>query len=414
MSKVWVNTDLVEEAAKKAAGGQNGIGRTWQTLGSALAATKGMAGNPAKDKSAAEFAPAYTRAVQAAWQGFAALHRSTGEMSKGLAQTAKNHMDADDRSTIGSGFSVVPKQPSLLDQALGHVVSGPLNVPPPPTATGPGVEPPKSLLGTLTGFELIDISEFWPTGDATALARASAAWKSAHDSLVTVRDGFVAEVKKVTGHSDAPDIDAFGYYWKKIYAPGVQKTVMEGLPQLCLNISRGCGEYASKISDAQLQVNSAVGNPIAAVAAAAALRASLAATAAKLLQAVGAITAGVLADHIITSVTIGAAGVPDLRILEAELDDSVLREWKNLSEDPPDAGDLEGDVRNIADELGYTPDQINDAIHGVKNDADWRGLGGNRNPDVVVDIKTGEVYPRTPSGVGDDSIGNIKDYLPKK
>ncbi|REE96695.1 hypothetical protein [Thermomonospora umbrina] len=414
MTRVWVNTDLVEGVARNAAIGQNGIGATWQRLGSALAGSEGMAGNPDKDKSAAEFAPVYTRAVQAAWQGFAALHRSTGQMSKGLTQTAFNHLEADDRSTIGDRFSVVPEPRSFLDSVIKTEVSGPLNVPPPPSVTGPGVEPPKSLLETLTGIDLIDTSDLWPTGDSTALARASASWKSAHDSLIAIRGGIVADVRKVTEHSDAPDIDAFGYYWKKIYAPGVQSTLMEGLPQLCLNISRACGEYAEKLFQTRVEINGVAGNPIAALIAVAALRASLAAAATKLLQAVSAITAGVLADHIITSVTIGAAGAPDLRILKAELDDSVLREWQDLSENPPDPGDLEGDEQRIADDLGYTRQQIEDAIHAVKNSPGWRGLGENRNPDVVVDVNTGEVYPRTPSGVGEDSIGNIKDYLPRK
>jgi hypothetical protein len=67
----------------------------------------------------------------------------------------------------------------------------------------------------------------------------------------------------------------------------------------------------------------------------------------------------------------------------------------------------------IANETGYTRRQINDAIHAVKNQPGWRGLAGNRNPDVMVDTSTGEVYPELPDGgVADDSIGNIYDYLP--
>ena len=36
-----------------------------------------------------------------------------------------------------------------------------------------------------------------------------------------------------------------------------------------------------------------------------------------------------------------------------------------------------------------------------------------RNPDVVVDLTTGEVYPQLPSGGIGDTIGNLSDYLPK-
>lgn len=65
--------------------------------------------------------------------------------------------------------------------------------------------------------------------------------------------------------------------------------------------------------------------------------------------------------------------------------------------------------------MGYTPRQVNDAIHAVKGQGGWRGLGGNKNPDVVVDTSTGEVYPKLPDGApSDDSIGNVFDYLPEE
>jgi hypothetical protein len=67
----------------------------------------------------------------------------------------------------------------------------------------------------------------------------------------------------------------------------------------------------------------------------------------------------------------------------------------------------------IANETGYTRQQINDAIHAVKNQPGWRDYGGVRNPDVAVDTSTGEVYPKQPGGgISEDSIGNIYDYLP--
>jgi len=67
----------------------------------------------------------------------------------------------------------------------------------------------------------------------------------------------------------------------------------------------------------------------------------------------------------------------------------------------------------IANETGYTRQEINDAIHAVKNQPGWRDYGGVRNPDVSVDTSTGEVYLKLPGGgISDDSIGNIYDYLP--
>lgn len=56
--------------------------------------------------------------------------------------------------------------------------------------------------------------------------------------------------------------------------------------------------------------------------------------------------------------------------------------------------------------------QINDAIHAVKAYGGWRGIGANKNPDVVIDTSTGEVYVQMPNGeVSDESIGNILDEL---
>lgn len=333
-------------------------------------------------------------------------------MSRGLIQTANNHTKADHHSGIGDGFSMVPQQPrSFVDLLSGGVVSGPPNAPAPPSAAGPGKEPPHSLLGSLTGIE-IDISPYWPTGDSTRLAIAGYAWQAAHDSLIGVQGRLSALVKTITDHSDAPDIDAFGLYWKKLYRAGDAATVVEGLPRLCGSIAKACHEYSGAIRQSELRINSAAANPIAVLVEVAALRAALALAARQLLQTVTVIAGGALAGHLIASVTAGAANAPDLRILEAELDDSVLREWQNLGDAAPDTGDLESDVGKIARELGYTEKEIDEAIHGVKGAGDWRGIGGNKNPDIVVDLNTGEVYPQARKGVG-DSIGNIRDHLPE-
>ncbi len=75
-------------------------------------------------------------------------------------------------------------------------------------------------------------------------------------------------------------------------------------------------------------------------------------------------------------------------------------------------GELTGSIGRLADDLGYTSREIRDAIHAAK-----RNLppGAQRNPDVLVDLKTGEIYPKLPSGsAAEDSIGNIVDYLPER
>jgi hypothetical protein len=66
----------------------------------------------------------------------------------------------------------------------------------------------------------------------------------------------------------------------------------------------------------------------------------------------------------------------------------------------------------IANEIGRTVKEVKNAIEKVKQGGGWRNGTKNRNPDVKKKKKTGEVYPKTPSGGYGDSIGNIYDYLP--
>ncbi|TDD96810.1 hypothetical protein E1298_02185 [Actinomadura rubrisoli] len=317
MTRVRINTDLVHTAAKHVAAAQNGTGRAWTTLAGALTDSKGMAGNPVKDQAAARFVAAYDSAVQVAWRAFGAMHASTGDMSRGLTQTANNHAKADRASRIDGGFSMVPRQGSFLDQLMGFQVSGPLTVPAPPSAAGPGKSPPQSLLRKLTGIEIVDISDHWPTADSTALAGAAQAWRSAHDALIGIRGRLVTEVRSVTDQGDAPDLDAFGGYWARLYRPRTPRTLYEGLPELCAGISKACADYSFAVMKAQIQFGDAAANPIAAVVEVAAMRAALAQAAARLLQAVSVIAVGALGEHLISSVTIGAAHVPRLRVLEA-------------------------------------------------------------------------------------------------
>lgn len=77
------------------------------------------------------------------------------------------------------------------------------------------------------------------------------------------------------------------------------------------------------------------------------------------------------------------------------------------------AGGLCSRPAAIAKATGYSVKQIKDAIHKVKAQGAWRGIGGNKNPDMLVDPKTGEVHPQMPDGSPGDSIGNIFDHLPE-
>ncbi|MFE6833413.1 hypothetical protein ACFVFI_01010 [Streptomyces sp. NPDC057705] len=65
----------------------------------------------------------------------------------------------------------------------------------------------------------------------------------------------------------------------------------------------------------------------------------------------------------------------------------------------------------IAKAAGLSVKQVKDAIHKVKAEGAWRRIGGNKNPDMLIDPETGEVSPRMPDGSPGDSIGNIFDHI---
>ena len=88
---------------------------------------------------------------------------------------------------------------------------------------------------------------------------------------------------------------------------------------------------------------------------------------------------------------------------------------------PPETTDSDGDglpdnvdrdnlsdrIGDISDKTGMSPRDVKDKIHDAKRNLPKSGP--TRNPDVVVDTSTGEVYPQRPGGGYGDSIGNIYD-----
>ena len=88
--------------------------------------------------------------------------------------------------------------------------------------------------------------------------------------------------------------------------------------------------------------------------------------------------------------------------------------WDNLWADNQcvnaNAAVVTGNIGKLAQQFGYTSQEIKNAIELVKQNGSWRS-GPIRNPNVVVD-ENGEVYPLRPDGQpSEDSIGNILDYL---
>ena len=91
-----------------------------------------------------------------------------------------------------------------------------------------------------------------------------------------------------------------------------------------------------------------------------------------------------------------------------ELNDNSGGSCPNGDDDQNDKN-LTDSPQKIAKKLGQSREEIKDAIHKVKEN--MHRSGPTRNPNVSVNIKTGEVYPQTPGGGTGDSIGNIFDHL---
>ena len=73
-------------------------------------------------------------------------------------------------------------------------------------------------------------------------------------------------------------------------------------------------------------------------------------------------------------------------------------------------GGLISRISQIADRFGVTEDQAGKAIHAIKRLIP-KGAPV-RNPDVLIDSVTGDVFPKLPDGSPGDVLGNIWDYLP--
>lgn len=67
-------------------------------------------------------------------------------------------------------------------------------------------------------------------------------------------------------------------------------------------------------------------------------------------------------------------------------------------------------VRDIARHVGRGESEVRDAIHAAKRNGMFGG--SSRNPDVLFDPASGELYPRLAGGkAGPDAVGNIFDHL---
>ena len=160
---------------------------------------------------------------------------------------------------------------------------------------------------------------------------------------------------------------------------------LETVGGAALTVLSGAGEVGGTLLDAT-GVGAIVGAPLQA------------------LSAAGIATGVTLAGVGVAGILGGATGPDRVNIMHSESSSDTGGSQPSRS--------YTSNVGKISKQWGYTPKQVNDAIHAIKAYGGWRGLGVNKNPDIVVDMDTGEVYVQTPGGgVSDDSIGNILDEL---
>jgi RHS repeat-associated protein len=104
--------------------------------------------------------------------------------------------------------------------------------------------------------------------------------------------------------------------------------------------------------------------------------------------------------------------VPYFGIESDSSEDSGVGDLPEVPEGVSDPKNLTDKPKKVAQVLKRTEREIKDAIHDVKRDAGIIRTGSRSNPDVEIDIRTGEVYPKAGNGRLGDSIGNILDHLP--
>lgn len=428
MSEFDVETEDVSAAAKAFAVGQSDLYDVWTSLNTGLAGHTGMAGN---QHSGQAFAAKYDPALAVAWQAMSKACGTLGRMSTALAVALNNYLRADYASIISDkvyGGQVAAQAYQLTD--IPSVITDTSVAVAPPLAASPTY-----LMPNMPGW----LAEYWPDADVEGLHDAARLLRTAASSVEHIAERLALSVKSITP-KPTRDARAITRYWTRVYVPCAPGTLLGGLPELLRNLATACDIYAEAVKSTVDKMETAfvvggytivitaVGVTIEAIAGAAGLSAAGDAGFASLshaLQSSLIALAGALLvtsqdpgirDGLVAALTTAISNIPSIQIIHAEPADpadfdKVLRDWQAPSSGEPDAEDLEKNVRKIAKELGYTQEEINQAIHGVKGQSDWRGISGSNNPDILVDIGSGEVYVQTADGAGESSIGNVFDYL---
>jgi hypothetical protein len=195
----------VEQAAEQFASAQQELCGIWGSLGSALVANAGMAGN---DSYAATFTSRYQPGAGAAWKAFAAGTVTLNGISRGLTQTVNNYLKADHHSAAG-----VSGPPTQLPFAAGAASGG--RVPVPPSAFGPGRP---GLPGPLT--------RLWPDADPGKLRAAGHSWHLTAGGIERMNAHLDHVIASLADSSRGDDVTAIEGFWAAVHRGGDPHTVM--------------------------------------------------------------------------------------------------------------------------------------------------------------------------------------------
>ena len=323
-ARVDITPDSVQQAALNFATGQQHLADAWMRLKSGLDANTGMAGTGGPAKA---FTAKYDPALKTIWKGFDSGIIHLGGTSKGLTQTANNHLKADHHSQAGKHRSGPEKLP--FAQVYPSMSMGA-----PGSAMGQGT----AGMGPL--------AKLWPNASVSGLAAAATVWRAAAHEIHAVGDWLHWTIGTITDTSSGHDIDAMFGYFEKIWTPAGGGLLGE-LEGACTAMAGACDQYASKVTSARtkmkwelvaagvgvslttaggilLSIPTAGGSDAAAGAAdAAEVSAILSPTARELIVTTYAAVMSALSGDILGALTLALSTIPSITLVETEVEEDL-------------------------------------------------------------------------------------------
>lgn len=218
-------------AATTFAGGQTRLDGIADTLGDALRAAAGMAGD---DKYGKQFAKSYDPAVRALFRTLSAAVRAIGQSADGLVRTANNYLKADHHSNPRAAKKPLQQYPwpGVIDDVL---------YPDPPSAIGSGSNhwPPP-------------LDKYWANGHQDRLRDAATAFRAAATDINNLGTSLHLQVQAITDYNSGNAIIAMAGFWGRIWHtsdPGGMAPLSTA-HLACTRLAAVCDKFAQAIDHA--------------------------------------------------------------------------------------------------------------------------------------------------------------------